>query len=333
VSIVPRPKAFALAGAVLALAGGFAVAHVSEERFRVDGNRIVAPDGERFVVKGVVSPYGSFGGGDAAGLGRFNERRAEDDFRRIAGLGANTVKVYVHPPQASSESERDRLDEVVQAARSQDLLVILTGFYGTRKDTLPWVRAMAETYADDPWVWLLPMNEPGCSVPRPSPAGCRDWDGWQRDHRAYLRAIRAAGMDNPVMVNTPGYSWDVSGVRRYPLGDGQVVLGAHRYANTNIELGPKQRKEIDAAWASFGQHRPVVLDELGNWNGPAFPNSLAWTRDMVRFARHWVEGRDGSGLVAFAWRWSDGNSMTRRGGGLTAWGRAFVRGYLGRIDA
>lgn len=332
-SRVPRPRAFALAGALLALAGGFAIAPASKERFRVEGNRIVAPDGERFVVKGVVSPYGSFGGGDAAGLGRVNERRAEEDFRRIAKLGANTVKVYVHPPQASSEPERERLDAVVEAARTQGLLVILTGFYGTRVETLPWIRAMAEAYADDPWVWLLPMNEPGCSVPRPSAAACRDWGRWQRDHRAYLRAIRAAGMRNPVMVNTPGYSWDLSGVRRHPLGDRQVVLGAHRYANANTRLGPQQRSEIDGAWASLGRRRPVVLDELGNWNGPEFPNSLAWTRDMVRFARRWVERREGSGIVGFAWRWSDGNSMTRLGGGLTPWGRAFVRGYLRRTGA
>jgi hypothetical protein len=54
---------------------------------------------------------------------------------------------------------------------------------------------------------------------------------------------------------------------------------------------------------------------------------------MVGFARRWVERRDGSGLVGFAWRWSDGNSMTGAGGRLTPWGRAFVDGYLGRIDA
>lgn len=320
-------------GAVVALVAWLTVGPAAQERFRVEGNRILAPDGERFVVKGVVAPYGSFGGGDAAGLGRHNERRAEEDFRRLAELGANTVKVYVHPPEVSSEAERQRLDRVVQAAREQGLLVILTGFYGTREETLGWVGAMADAYADDPWVWLLPMNEPGCSVPQPSHDACVDWDTWQRDHRGYLRAIRAEGMRNPVMVNAPGYSWDLSGVRSHPLGDDQVVLGAHRYANEQTELGPKQRNQIEAAWAALGERRAVVLDELGNWNGPEFPNSLAWTRDMVEFARRWVARRGGAGLVGFAWRWSDGNSMTQRGGGLTPWGRAFVEGYLGRIDA
>jgi hypothetical protein len=327
-----RVRALAVTGAAMALAGGFAVAPTPEEPFRVEDNRIVAPDGNRFVIRGVVSPYGSFAGGDAAGLGRVNERRAEADFARIAELGANTVKIYVHPPEARSQAARERLDEVVHAARSQGLLVILTGFFDDRQQTLPWVRAMAETYADDPWIWLLPMNEPGCTVPRPSAAACRNWARWQRDQRAYLRAIRAAGMKSPVMVNTPGYSWDLSGIRTHPLGDDQVVLGAHRYANANTRLGPKQRREIQAAWAGLAKRRAVVLDELGNWNGFQFANSPAWTRDMVGFARGWVERRGGSGVVGFAWRWSDANTMTRRGGRLTPWGRVFVRGYLGRTD-
>jgi hypothetical protein len=328
-----RLTRLAFAGAAAtALAGVLALASSSGEGFRVEGNRILDPDGERFVIKGVVAPYGSFGGGDAAGLGLVNERRAGQDFRQLAELGANTVKVYVHPPEASSAAECERLDGVVRAARDEGLLVILTGFYGTRDETLRWVRAMAEGYADDPWVWLLPMNEPGCSVPRPSHAACVDWDAWQRDHRAYLRAIRAAGMRSPVMVNAPGYSWDLSGVPTHPLGDDQVVFGAHRYANEQTELGPKQRAEIEAAWAALGERRAVVLDELGNWNGPEFPNSLAWTRDMVGYTRRWVAQRGGAGLVGFAWRWSDANTMTR-GSRLTPWGRVFVHGYLGRIDA
>jgi hypothetical protein len=325
-----RLKGLAFVGVFATLVGvAFALAPApGPKRFRVEGNRIVAPDGHRFVIKGVVSPYGTFGGGDAGGLGRINEKLAARDFARIRALGANTVKVYVNPPEVSSRSERARLDRVVRAARAEGLLVILTGFYGTHQQTLRWVRAMARTHAGNPWVWLLPINEPGCSVHRATTASCVNWAGWQHRHRKYLRAIRAAGMRNPVVVNTPGFSWDVSGVERHPLGDRQVVLGAHRYANDERRLGQSQRAEIQAAWAGFTERRAVVLDELGNWNGTQFPNSFAWTRDMVRFARRWVARRGGSGAVGFAWRWSDPNTMVAPGGELTPWGRAFVRGYL-----
>jgi Cellulase (glycosyl hydrolase family 5) len=317
-----------LAALVAALA-----AFGDEGRFRVEGNRIVSPHGDRFVMKGVVAPYGTFAGGDAAGLGRRNERMAPGDFERIASLGANTVKVYVTPAAVERQAERERLDEVVQAARDEGLVVILTGFYAEFEETLPWVRRTAEEYAGDPYVWILPMNEPGCTVPEPG-AQCTDYEDWQRDHRRYVTAIREAGMESPIMVNTPGYSWDLTGAREYPLGDEDVVLGAHRYANDATSLTPEARREIERGWARLAARRPVVLDEVGNYNGDGFGNSVEWTREMIDYARRWVERGEGSGVVAFNWRWSDPNTLTSpEGGELTEWGRIFVNRFLEAGDA
>jgi Cellulase (glycosyl hydrolase family 5) len=304
-----------------------------DDHFRVEGNRIVAPGGERFVMKGVVAPYGTFAGGDAAGLGRRNERSAAEDFERIAELGANTVKVYVTPSAVDEEPERERLRGVVDAARAEDLVVVLTGFWAGFRETLPWVRRAAEEYADDPYVWILPMNEPGCTVPRPGPA-CTDYPRWQREHRRYVRAIREAGMESPIVVNTPGYSWDLTGIRRYPLDDENLVLGAHRYANDAHGLTGAGRREVEIGWARMARTRPVVLDEVGNYNGEGFANSVDWTREMIDYARRWVGQGEGSGVVAFNWRWSDPNTLTSPGDGrLTEWGRIFVRRFLEDIDA
>jgi hypothetical protein len=324
-----------IAGALVLVAALMAalVAFGAEGRFRVEGNQIVAPDGERFVMEGVVAPYGTFAGGDAAGLGRRNERSAPEDFERIAALGANTVKVYVTPNTVEDEAGRERLDEVVQAAREQDLVVVLTGFYAEFEETLPWVRRAAEEYADDPYVWILPMNEPGCTVPEPG-AACTDYEGWQREHRRYVEAIREAGMKSPIVVNTPGYSWDLTGVRDHPLGDEDVVLGAHRYANDATGLTGEGRRQIERGWARLASRRPVVLDEVGNYNGDGFGNSVEWTREMIDYARRWVERGHGSGVVAFNWRWSDPNTLTSpEDGELTEWGRIFVERFLERSDA
>jgi hypothetical protein len=329
VTRAPIPWGLVLVAALVAAL----VAFGDEGRFRVEGNRIVDPDGARFVMRGVVAPYGTFAGGDAAGLGRRNERSAPEDFERIAELGANTVKVYVTPDTVDDEAGRERLDEVVQAARDQDLVVVLTGFYAEFEETLPWVRRAAERYADDPYVWILPMNEPGCTVPEPGRA-CTDYERWQRDHRRYVAAIREAGMESPIVVNTPGYSWDLTGVRDHPLGDEDIVLGAHRYANDSTSLTPEGRRQIERGWARLASRRPVVLDEVGNYNGDGFGNSVEWTREMIDYARHWVERRQGSGVVAFNWRWSDPNTLTSPADGeLTEWGRIFVERFLERSDA
>jgi hypothetical protein len=323
-----------IGGALLlgALLVGALAAFGEEGRFRVEGNQILAPDGERFVMKGVVAPYGTFAGGDAAGLGRQNEQSAPGDFERIAGLGANTVKVYVTPSTVEDAAGRERLAEVVQAARDQDLVVVLTGFWAEFEETLPWVRRMAQEYAGDPYVWILPMNEPGCTVPEPG-AACTDLERWEREHRRYVEAIREAGMESPIMVNGPGYSWDLSGVRDHSLGDDDVVLGAHRYANDAGALTSEGRHEVEQGWAELARTRPVVLDEVGNYNGDEFANSVEWTREMIDYARRWVEQGQGSGVVAFNWRWSDPNTLTSpEDGGLTEWGRIFVERFLERGD-
>jgi hypothetical protein len=325
-----RRLPFVLLGALaLGLAAlGVALALASEGRFRVEGNRIVDPGGSRFVMKGVVAPYGTFAGGDAGGLGQVNERAAADDFARIARLGANTVKVYVTPHMVAGEADWARLDAVVQAARDQGLVVVLTGFYAEFQEALPFVRRAAQSYADDPYVWLLPMNEPDCTVPERG-ASCTDYASWQHQHRRYVEAIRNGGMESPIIVNGPGYSWDLSAVSRTSLGDPNIVLGAHRYANGGSGLDHEALREIGSGWARIAKRRAVVLDELGNYNG-GYGASIEWTRQMTAYAREWVERGRGSGVVAFNWRWSDANTLVDpETNELTEWGRIFTEDFLG----
>ncbi len=298
--------------------------------FHVEGNRILDPDGQEFVIKGVVAPYGPFAGGDGGGIALRNEEQAPRDFERLRHLGVNTVKVYVTPHRMLEPEPQARLDRVVRAARDQGLLVILTGFWGQLETTRRWLHDMAKSYRDDDWVWLLPMNEPGCTGPDPS--GCRDWDGWQRDWRSYIATIRDAGMESPIVVNVPSWSWNLSQLASYALDDDQLVLGAHRYANDSSSFDAEEREEVERSWAGLADSKPVVLDELGNYDGPEFPNSFEWTRGMVEFAARWVNDDEGAGVVAFNWRWSDPNTLTQQNGELTRWGRAYLDRYLRQVD-
>jgi hypothetical protein len=189
---------------------------------------------------------------------------------------------------------------------------------------------MAESYKDDAWVWLLPMNEPGCTGPDTS--GCRDWDGWQHDWLTYVATIRDAGMTSPIVVNAPGWSWNLTEVASHPLDDDNLVLGAHRYGNDSTHFDEEERQEVEQSWAGLARSAPVVLDELGNYDGAGFANSEAWMRGMVDFAARWVNEDEGAGVVAFNWRWSDPNSLTEYGGGLTSWGRTYLDDYLRKVD-
>ena len=163
--------------------------------FTVRNGQIMAPDDRRFVVKGVVIPYGTFAGGDANGLGTRNFLNAPGDFKRLRGLGVNTIKVLV-TPKPEDRSQLSRLRTVVSQAREQGLVVeIGAAFTGsTRARNL--MRGLAAEYADDPYVWLQPMNEPNCAVSDPAPE-CFDWVLWQRQQRALIRTIRGQGMSRP----------------------------------------------------------------------------------------------------------------------------------------
>ncbi|MBA2630701.1 MAG: hypothetical protein H0U84_06735, partial [Thermoleophilaceae bacterium] len=124
----------ALAGGLLAVAGValFADENLDEpppaegpKLFVVEDNRILAPDGGRFVVKGVTIPYGTFAGGDREGLGARNYRTAGRDFSRLERLGVNLVRVLVKPSRAASD-QTARLRRVVRLARARGFVVQLS---------------------------------------------------------------------------------------------------------------------------------------------------------------------------------------------------------------
>ena len=118
------PLILSVAAALVVAVAAYAWARSEDAggQFRVDGNRILDPDGSRFVIKGVVTPYGTFAGGNPKGLADRNEERAPQDYARMRELGVNTVKVYVTPYRMLDEASQKRLDRVerVRPAKLQE---------------------------------------------------------------------------------------------------------------------------------------------------------------------------------------------------------------------
>jgi hypothetical protein len=334
---LPALLAAALAGVAIALvvlipggsherrAAGLP-AKPTQPGFHVDHGRIVAPDGRTFIVKGITAAYGTFAGGDQQGLGAVNYNDAGSDFRLIRALGANTVRVFVTPATADP-AQFARLQQVVRLARQQGLVVELANAFADMQSSLPWLRGLARTFKDDPYVWLEPMNEPHCS-PKPDPAACGDWQLWQQEERAYVGAIRSQGMTAPIVVNTPQWSSSIENVPSYPLGDPNLVFGVHAYGNNRQGVTGADVPDYQRAMNSGTGQLAVIVDEVGSWNGPTFANSFNWLQEFVDLVRGWVLQGTGSGAIGFVWRWSDPNTMVAPGGGLTPWGTLFARRYL-----
>ena len=148
------------------------------------GNRIVAPDGTRFIVKGVAIPYGTFAGGDTKGLGALNFATVDHDLRRLKGLGVNTIKILV-TPRPGDRTQLPRLRTVVGYARRQGFVVeISPAVHQLPAGGGPYRGSFAREYRDDSYVWLQPMNEPNC--PRGTPLPLLRLVLWQRQQRTII---------------------------------------------------------------------------------------------------------------------------------------------------
>lgn len=299
--------------------------------FRVDANRLLDPDGQPFVIRGVVMPYGTFfADGYDSGVSATNAQRFAADAERVRAAGANLVRVFVMR-QALAPERFAELERVVKAARAKGLVVQLSGAFATFADAEALVKRLAERWAGDPYVWIQPMNEPQCANDEDLEAGrCEDWRLWRVQHTAYLRTIRAAGVTSPVVVNGPAYSTDLSQLGRYRLADPQVLYGAHRYGNTYASFDAEERASVERAIAAPSRRFPVFVDEFGNFNGEEFPNDIAWSSGMATWAADWIGRGEGLGATGFNWRWSDANTMVDGADRLTPWGEAFSQTILAR---
>lgn len=301
--------------------------------FHTEGGRILDAEGKPFLVKGVTIPYGTFAGGPGGGpdpgeLGQRNFATVPADLRRLKATGVNLVRVMAHP-----SSDRGRLRQVIRWARAEGLIVELSNVEKDPTRGRPWVTELAREYRGDSGIWLQPVNEPNCRSEGPNDR-CGDWKAWQDEQIPYIRAIRAAGVRSPIVVNGPSFSWDLSQVDAYPLGDDDVIYGAHRYANNEPTFSEAQQAEVDRLWGGLAVDHAVIVDEVGAYDGPTFANSPAWTEGFLAYVTDWVQHRGGSGAIGFTWRWYDGNSLTDARGALTPWGQTFDRFLrnLGPLD-
>ena len=306
--------------------GAGAAAH----SFEVRGHSILDPHGHSFVIRGITALYGTFAGGDERGYGEINYRRARHDLALFRRMGLNLIRVFV----AASDNDpyhKARIDAIVTWARREGLVVYLANSYSTAAASVPWLRYLARTYKEDPYVWLQPMNEPNCAGAQYATSRCHNWPFWQGEEQRYIAAIREAGMRSPIVVNTPAFSWDLSRIDRYPLHDRAIIYGVHRYGNDDRTFSAAQQTDSDWSWATLATTHAIIIDEVGAFNGRDRRNSPGWLQGFMRYAADWVNRRGGDGVVAFTWYWPDPNGMSNADGSLRTWGRVFYNLYLQRV--
>jgi hypothetical protein len=290
---------------------------VETGRFQIKGNKILDPGGHLFVVRGIDAIYGTFGGGDQRGYGAYNFQHATRDLAHLKAAGIDLIRIDVSPRQFTSENQQSQLDAAIQDVTNLGLVAMIdNNDWNDPTAETQWLQAEANRYQSNPFVWFNTGNEPFCGG-----INCNNWRYWQTIEKQWVQAIRAGGNNNPIVINCIHWSWDCSQIAQYPLGDTNLIYGAHRYANGHTSFDTSEQQAADEMWANLATQFPIIVDEVGAKYNP--DTQLGWNRGFMSYLVNWVKTRQGDGVIGFVYRWSDANSMLDRQGNLNLWGHIF----------
>jgi hypothetical protein len=340
---------------------------VPSARFHVENGQIFDPDGNPFIVKGVTAVYGAFAGGDVKNYGTSDYddqfHTYESDLLEISSLGVNLIRLMVSVPGSSyynsnyasyygSESNyKAEIDKIVQLIRANNMIAYIIPHHPPYDPvTTNFVSYLANTYKDDPYIWVGTSNEPDTCTS----TSC--WQNWQNWHDQYVRAIRATGYQSPIIVNGVYWSGRIDKILQYPLHDNNgnvdmnLIYGPHQYANDATNFWTDSLNEVEQyrTGISDDPNNPyaIIVDEFGNDNGGK--RNINWSSGFTDYLAEWTLGISqhqengityqhsigGDGVIAFAWRWSDGNKMVDwYGFARTQWGNIFVDQYLNKVSS
>jgi hypothetical protein len=294
--------------------------------FHVTGNRIIDPAGKVFIVKGIDAVYGHFDGGDVAGFGATNFANAARDLDNIKAAGYNLVRVSVSGDNANNgyigslPQYMADLDSVVAKVNARGMVAeISNGDNATFASVNGFMKVLAIRYSGKPYVWIKTDDEPNCSDG--NSAYCYDWATWQSQQTSYVQTLRTNGYTGPIVVNCISWSWDCSQILNYPLGDSQVVYGAHRFGAGATAWTSSNSADANAKWANLSARVPIIVDSVGATNGTYSP--MSWSRGFLTYVSTWVNTRQGAGAIAFVDSWSDSNRMIGSTGTWNSWGSTF----------
>jgi hypothetical protein len=223
----------------------------------VEGNRLVTPEGEAVVLRGLMAPDPDRLSGDR----RFNR----DFYAQQAAAGANVIRVPVHPGRWVHDPDYlwRYLDPVVTWAGELGMYVILDWHYigsiatgegesmpdiGEQPDELTqafW-QQVAGHFKPAPHVLFEIWNEPAhISAP-----------AWRQHAEQIVAAIRSTGATQVVIAGAVEWSRDLSDFAGAPLSDGQIAYAAHIYP-------AHSPSRWDEWFGELAARQPVLLTEWG----------------------------------------------------------------------
>ncbi|WP_430786665.1 cellulase family glycosylhydrolase [Actinoplanes sp. G11-F43] len=188
----------------------------------------------------------------------FDAKRIEADLAKIAGLGADNVRVIVFPQAFGYPTPKakyaDRLRAFVAAADKHGMTVKLTLFdwwdgYSDAANSITWAKAVIAPYADDPRVIAVELKNEF----QPDDTAAVGWV------RKLIPAVRAAAPTMPLTLSVDGGTGapGMAKIKKSLAGTPLDYYDFHFYGSSERALTEIRRAQQAVAPS------PVVIGETG----------------------------------------------------------------------
>ncbi len=223
--------------------------------FYVSGTTICDSNGNAFKMRGVNIPHAWF------------TSNTETSIKGAAALGANTVRIVLGDGQKYTKTSYSEVQQIINWCKQYKVIAILEVHDATGSDSVSdlnaavnyWIELKSLLNANTDYVILNIANE-----------WYGSWDGsaWADGNKSAIRALRNAGINNMIMVDSAGWGQYPDSIRYY----GKEVFNADSQGNTVFSIHMYEyaggsasavRSNIDNA-LSIGV--PVVIGEFGGYH-------------------------------------------------------------------
>jgi chitodextrinase len=301
---------------------------VETQYFKVEGSKILNPNGDEFVIKGAnVMAYNA-----AWPVTALEDLQLFKTWNfNFARFYTRLDETYLTGGQPGFNRDLNTLYNIIDAYTAEGIVVMIevhdfTGSYYTDlttpslTDLANFHASLAARYIDNPYVWFNVMNEPGGS-------GAVSTQ-WLTTNQRVVKAIRDTGNNSIIVADGASWGQDVGEWNASPVkeensailkyGNDLKSFGGNTYDNIMFSIHAYDQwsngdaKLIDFIDRVYAKGHALMIGEFGSWNNSYNFNSL----DTVMR----VAPEKGVGVVAWHWYGGDRNRLTvkvegKNGGG------------------
>jgi len=321
---------------------------------RVQGNKIVDPNGARFIIKGVnAEVYRDYKGGCGYitdDLFVNNNHNLNRMTAKMKALGINAVRLnYTDTFLNQSSQNLTNFENAMLTLASNGIYVMPSDHaqsglnLADRARSYPTFKKIiqyAQQNGIERYLIMNPFNEPGPI----------SWSAWVTANQDILKALRNAdpasgyaGYAGLVMLDTPKWSSTNSAAHFQAItdfdaallgGTANVGFDNHWYPNTPINYNPSVSSSYVKSALDVERTYPIAIGELGQQNPGSSKTDPQYVKDVLSLIVNTGIPEGHNGVFAWIWSWCDINSMATSESNyadLNSYGQIYVDYYWSKI--